>query len=90
MRKTNHKTITFEYISPFYKGFFVDIVDRNGELYDVWLYHCNIGVKSYMFGLPKNSFDNLDDFIECVTNNLDNENYIRSYIEDAPVHAVAL
>lgn len=82
MKKLNYKTTTYKYNNSIYKDFYIDIVDKNNGLYDVWLYHKDIGIKAYMFGLYKKYFDNYDEFLNCIKCNLENESYIQDYINE--------
>lgn len=74
LKEIKNNIKTYEYKD----GFLIDIIDR-GDLWDVWLYHNDIYVKDYMFGLYKKYFENYGDFLECVYNNLENEGYITFY-----------
>lgn len=74
------KTKTYDVEIMFYKGFKVDITD-NGKVYGVWLYHDNIGIKSFMFGgLSKETSDK--ELAEMVSDNLWVNDYINDYIEE--------
>ena len=73
--KSNIKTYSFKF------GFMIDIVD-NKTTWDVWLYHKDVCAKNFLFGLYKKYFDNYDNFLECVENNLLNESYISDYIDE--------
>ena len=80
MLKTNLKTETYEYEN----GFMIDIVEKS-DLYDVWLYHADYGVKSHMFGLYKKYFVSRDSykiFLEMIVSNLENQNFIELYKDE--------
>ena len=52
----------------------VDIMD-SGDMFEAWLYRKNIGIKDYMFGIPKvncggEAYYDLDDFIDIVCGNV--------------------
>ena len=81
MKKADFITVTYEINTHFYKGFFVDIVNKGDEL-EAWLYHEIIGVKSLMFGIANDGEHSQNEFIECVENNLKYESYIPNYIEE--------
>lgn len=69
-----------------YGEWMIDIVE-NQELYDVYLYHPEYGIKDHMFGLlksqelPAGKMD-LKMALDLVEGNLENQPYIEHYIED--------
>lgn len=75
--KVNWKTNTY----AFRDGFMVDIVETE-DTYDCYLYHKQYGIKSSMFGLPKEYFACLADVESLVLANLCEENYIKYYKEE--------
>ena len=76
MKKTPITTTTYEH-----RGFLVDIV-TTGETYEAWLSREEYGVKSLMFGVPKEQ-QSLDEFLEIVEANLYEyeEGYDREYAD---------
>lgn len=80
MRKIELTTVTFE--ADF--GFMIDIVNNATAKYptwDVWLYRKDYGIKSYMFGLPKEQTPTLEDAISITEGNLVDHSYY-SYYDD--------
>ena len=53
---------------------------RLPELWEVWLYHRDYGIKSLMFGLSENDIESMDDLMDIVTANIDT--YIPGYREE--------
>lgn len=77
LKEIENNTKTYEYKF----GFLIDVVDR-GDMWDVWLYNRDIYAKEFLFGLYKNSFENYQEFLECIESNLINQNYLTDYIEE--------
>lgn len=81
-RITEITTESFEYDDKYR----VDIIDnKKEELFEAWLYNHNIGVKTYIFGVPYSSCRNKESFMYLVKINLENENYIAAYEEDLEI-----
>lgn len=73
------------YESAELEGFKVDIIDK-GDMFDAWIYYKNYGIKSYMFGWPKEQHDGtwtLEGFINLVEMNLyeDAIHYAEEYMD---------
>ena len=75
LKKTTISTITYAYAD----GFMIDIV-RLPELWEVWLYHRDYGIKSLMFGLIENDIEFIDELMDIVMANIDT--YIPGYREE--------
>lgn len=81
MKRIELTTVTFE--ADF--GFMIDIVDNATAKYptwDVWLYRNDYGIKSYMFGLPKEQTPTLEDAISIVEGNLYDNKYYSDYDDE--------
>ena len=57
-------------------GFYVDVC-KTDEIYDSWIYHGHIGIKSYMFGTIGGT---MKGFMKWVRSNIDE--YVESYKEE--------
>ena len=68
------KTYEYKY------GFLVDIIDK-GDMWDIWLYHKDHGIKEFMFGLYKEYYEDYEDLLETVYVSLKVEGYIKGYLE---------
>lgn len=71
---TNERTTTYTYTD----NFKVDILE-NDTKYEAWIYHEKYGIKSLMFGMPKEQ-QPLSDFLEIVDGSM--EEYIDEYTND--------
>lgn len=65
-------------------GFYVDIITHNetvlGTVVEAFLFHDQYGIKDLMFGCKLDDCRTYGNFIEMVSNNIDE--YIESYKED--------
>lgn len=73
MTKIERKTETYKYKD----GFYIDVVFFP-DVVEVWLYHKDVGVKIFMFGLGIDEKNN-SALLELIKNNLIYQDYITDY-----------
>ena len=75
MKKPSIPITRFEY-----NDFWIDIIDM-GTYFEAWLSHKQYGISSMMFGALKKDVT-FTEFVDLVQCNLENENYVDTYIEE--------
>lgn len=81
IKDNERKIYTYIIESDIYNGFILEIEEKK-DIFDLWLYHNNTGIKDYIFGLPKDNPESktIEDCLSIAVNNL--PSYISTYIEE--------